>query len=100
MSYVVIAQWTAKPGSEDDVAAAIEKLIAPSRAEPGCLAYRAQRNVTDDAAFLLYEEYVDEAAYAAHGESEHFKRYGLGEGIPLLASRERAFYRPLDADAA
>ena len=33
----------------------------------------------------------DEAAYAAHAESEHFRRHGKEDGIPRLTSREREF---------
>jgi quinol monooxygenase YgiN len=100
MSYVVIARWSAQLGNEEAVAAAIGKLIEPSRSEPGCLQYRPHQSIADACEFLLYEEYVDEAAYLAHGESEHFKRYALGEGIPLLASRERQFFAPLEQRSA
>ena len=92
MSYVVIARWTANPGNADAVARAIEKLAGPSRDEIGCLTYLANRSLDDRRVFLLYEEYVDEDAYRAHTESEHFTRFALGEGIPLLESREREFY--------
>jgi quinol monooxygenase YgiN len=92
MSYVVTAKWIARDGSEEAVGAAIRKLIEPSRSERGCLAYHAHRSVSDGRVFLLYEVYVDEAAYRAHAESAHFKRFGLEEGIPLLESREREFY--------
>jgi autoinducer 2-degrading protein len=99
MTFVVTAKWTARAESAPAVAAAIRKLIEPSRAEPGCLEYRAHRSSSDERIFLLYEEYVDEAAYSVHAESEHFRRYALGEGIPLLESRVREFYVPLDAEA-
>ena len=92
MTYVVVARWTAKPGEEEAVGTAIEQLASPSRAEPGCLKYLANRSLEDARVFLLYEEYVDEDAYRAHGESEHFARFALGEGIPRLESREREFY--------
>jgi quinol monooxygenase YgiN len=46
--------------------------------------------------FFFYEIYDDEDAYVGHGESEHFRRYGLGEAIPLLESRERRFYVTVD----
>jgi quinol monooxygenase YgiN len=45
--------------------------------------------------FHLFEIYADEAAYAAHGASEHFAEYGLGLAIPVLAKRERAFYETI-----
>jgi hypothetical protein len=36
------------------------------------------------------------AALEAHGASEHFQRYGAGDAIPRLESRERAIYETLD----
>jgi len=92
MSFVVTAKWTALPGNEDRVAAAIAKLAEPSRAEPGIVFYQPHRDPDNPGVFFFYEQYVDKAAYEAHGSSEHFKAYGFGEAIPLLESRERAFY--------
>ncbi|HXD67835.1 MAG TPA: putative quinol monooxygenase [Solirubrobacteraceae bacterium] len=92
MAYVVLARWVAKPGEEEAVAAAIDALIAPSRAEPGNLMYEAHRDPSDPRVFLLYEQYADEDGYRAHGESEHFTRLGHGDAIPRLESRERSFY--------
>lgn len=92
MAYVVLATWIAEPGEEEAVAAAIDALIAPSRAEPGNLVYQPHRDPDDPRRFLLYEQYVDEAAYRAHGESEHFQRHAVRDAIPRLQARERAFY--------
>jgi quinol monooxygenase YgiN len=91
MAYVVIARWTAKEGEDDAVAAALGNLTEPSRAEPGNLAYVVHRDPAGPRRFVIYERYVDEAAYEAHGASEHFKRHGLEDGIPRLESREREF---------
>jgi quinol monooxygenase YgiN len=91
MAYVLIARWTAKEGEEDAVAACLTQLIEPSRAEPGNLAYEVSRDPEDPRLFVLYERYVDEAAYVAHGESEHFQRYAAGDAFDRLASREREF---------
>jgi quinol monooxygenase YgiN len=91
MAYVVIARWVARPGEEDKVAAAIGALIEPSRAEPGSIIYQPHRDPTNPRAFLIYEQYVDEAAYEAHANSDHFRRYGV-PAIPLLEERERTYY--------
>jgi quinol monooxygenase YgiN len=92
MAFVVLAKWIAAPGEEEAVAAAIDALIEPSRAEPGNLMYQPHRDPSDSRVFLLYEQYVDEAAYQAHGASEHFAQHGHGNAIPRLAARERSFY--------
>ena len=38
--------------------------------------------------FVLYEQYVDEAAFEAHRQSPHFREYIEGGVVPLLAERE------------
>ncbi len=97
MAYVVTARWLAKEGEEEKVREAITKMIEPSRAEPGCLFYQPNRDPENPRVFFFYELYTDEEAYRAHGESEHFQRHAVGEGIPLLESRERIFYETLDS---
>ncbi len=92
MPYTVTAKWIARPGNEERVATAIRHLAPLSRAEPGCLDYRAHRSVSDPRVFLLYETYTDEAAYDAHTCSDHFVRFAVGDGIPLLERREREFF--------
>jgi quinol monooxygenase YgiN len=92
MAYVVLAKWIARRGEEEAVAAAIDQLIEPSRAEPGNLMYLAHRDPEDPRVFLLYEQYADQASYRAHGETEHFARLGRGDAIPRLEARERSFY--------
>ena len=53
----------------------------------------------DPSLFYLYEQYVDEEGYQAHGDSEHFQRLVVGEAIPHLESRERAFYETMIDEA-
>lgn len=96
MAYVVTAKWTARAGEEEKVVSAVRRMIEPSRAEPGCLYYQPNRDPDDPRVFFFYELYVDVEAFKAHGESEHFQTHALGEAIPLLETRERAFYETLD----
>jgi autoinducer 2-degrading protein len=95
MAYTVAVTWIAKEGEEDAVAAALGRLVEPSRAEPGVQVYLPNRDPQDPSRFFIYEQYVDEAAYTAHTETEHFKRDGFGDAIPRLADRKREFYEPL-----
>lgn len=95
MAFVVVAKWTAKPGEEAAVAAAVQKLIEPSRAEPGNLFYQPHRDPADPRVFYFYEQYVDEDGYKAHGDSEHFKAIGFGDAIPRLEERHREFYETI-----
>jgi quinol monooxygenase YgiN len=95
MAYVVSATWTAEPGQEGVVLDAIEKLTPPSREEAGNRFYQAYQDPTEPLVFRLFEIYDDEDAYAAHGASDHFAEYALGQAIPALADRERAFYETI-----
>jgi quinol monooxygenase YgiN len=99
VAYVVAAKWRAHPGKADRLLEVIREMTPPSRAEPGCLFYQAQRSEEDPELFFLYEQYVDEAGYQAHQDSEHFTRLVKQEAIPeLLAERERAFYKTIGDD--
>ena len=95
MAYVVSATWTSEPDQEDVVRDAIEKLTPPSRAEEGNVFYQAYQDPAEPSVFHLFEIYADEAAYAAHGASDHFAEFGHGLAIPVLAKRERAFYETI-----
>ncbi len=95
MPYVVSATWTAEPGKEDVVLDAIARLTPPSRAEEGNVFYQAYQDPAAPSIFRLFEIYTDEAAYAAHGASAHFKEFALEQAIPVLANRERAFYETI-----
>jgi quinol monooxygenase YgiN len=97
VGYVVSAKWRAKAGSAERLLEVIEAMTPPSRAEPGNLVYQAHRSPDDPQLFWLYERYVDEAAYEAHMQSEHFVRLVKEEAIPkLLKDRSREFYVTVD----
>jgi quinol monooxygenase YgiN len=96
MAYVLVAKWTAKGGEEDRVRNCLERLAGASREEPGCRYYQPCQDPASPEAFLIFEIYDDEAAFAAHGESAHFQEIAVGEAFPLLEDRERSFYETLD----
>ena len=95
MAYVVSATWTAQPGQEGVVLDAIEQLTPPSREEAGNRFYQAYQDPAEPGTFRLFEIYDDEAAYTAHGASDHFRKYALEQAIPVLATRERAFFQTI-----
>ena len=95
MGYVVRATWTATAESADAVRAALAELGPLSRQEPGCRLWIAHQDPAQPLVFELFEVYDDEAAYRAHGESEHFRRIAVPT-LPLLAGRERVFTETLD----
>ena len=90
--YVVCSQLVVREGSEEAVAAVMPELVAASRSEPGCLLYLAHRHLEDGRRFMFYEQYVDEAAFRAHTEQEHYRRLVVNVIAPAVESRERGVY--------
>jgi quinol monooxygenase YgiN len=94
--YVVTAKWLANPGEEENIVAILATMTPLTRAEPGCRLYLAHRSLEDPRVFFLYEQYDDEAAFKAHADADYFKQHVLGDAVPRLEARERAFYEILD----
>ena len=96
MPFVCSATWTAQPGSEDVVRAALTELAPASRAEPGCQTYVVHQDPEQPSVFKIFEVYDDEDAFKAHGTYPHFTEHALGTAIPVLANRDRAFTAVVD----
>lgn len=90
--YIVSARLFARAGEEDTILGAMRAMVPASRAEPGCLAYIAHQDVSDPRRFMFYEQYVDEAAFQAHLDSDHYRRWVAGTIAPALEGRERGVY--------
>ena len=71
----VVAKITAAPGKRDEVVDALKGVVAATEQEPGTLVYAL--NVEKDSDVIwFFELYTDEAALAAHGQSEAMKAAG------------------------
>jgi autoinducer 2-degrading protein len=90
--FVIAAQWYAKAGKEDEVAELARQAIRSTRAEPGCRLFMVNRSADDPRKFLLYEQFVDRAAFEAHTSTPAFKELVLGKIVPLLETRVRDIY--------
>jgi quinol monooxygenase YgiN len=89
---LVVAQWQAKEGQADAVAAILARFLPEAQREAGVKLFLIGRANDNPAQFLFYELFRDEAAFKAHQDSAHFKAHIAGEALPLLAKRERAQY--------
>ena len=61
--------------------------VQATRAESGCVHFIVSRSEKEPDRFVLFEQYVDEAAFDAHRTSSHFDRYIDNGVVPLLAER-------------
>jgi quinol monooxygenase YgiN len=66
------------PEDREEVAAILKELAAASREEPGCVNYIPHTVEGDPDTVLLYEQYRDEAALAAHRTTAHFQKLAVG----------------------
>ena len=63
-----------KQGHEAEFEAMFDQLRAKMRkAEPGCLVYSLLKSRTDPQAYIVHEQYRDQAALDAHQTSPHGK---------------------------
>jgi len=82
-----IVRFTFTPEDRAEIADVLLLLAAASRQEPGCVSYIAHHVEGDPDTILIYEQYLDEKALAAHRDSPHFKRYGVGGLLQRMKSR-------------
>jgi len=91
--FVISAFWETNPGEEAAVAALLRQFLPEARKEDGVKDFQIHQNVAKPREFFFYEVFSGEAAFVAHQQTAHFKRFILGEAIPKLAKRERSEFR-------
>jgi quinol monooxygenase YgiN len=76
----LVVRFTFKPEDRAEMAEALRLLATASRLEPGCVNFIPHHAEGDPDTVVLYEQYRDQKAQAAHRESEHFRKYVV-EGL-------------------
>ena len=76
VSFVVRFKFA--PEDRAEMTEAVRILAVESRREPGCVSYIPHHAEDDQNTIVIYEQYLDEKALAAHRESPHFKKYAVG----------------------
>lgn len=91
--FVVAIMLEAKDDQIDAVIE-IQRWLTPlSMAEPGVKLFLPYQSPTNPALFFVFELYVNEAGWAAHQETEHFKK-AIPQLLPLPKRRERIPFVP------
>lgn len=95
MAIGVIARLKIQEGKNEEFEGIFKELADAVRAnEPDNLFYALHRSRDDENTYVVLEQYKDQAALDAHGQSEHFKTIGAKMG-GCLAGRPEIEY--LDA---
>ena len=79
----IVAHIVARKGEEREIQEELEKLVEPSRAEPGCSRYELLVSQDDPGAFVYVQEYRSDEAFELHLESEHI-RGAIAGVVPRL----------------
>jgi quinol monooxygenase YgiN len=79
----VVATFKAKAGLEETTRDAIQALIAPTRAESGCINYDLHQSSDDPSVFMLYENWISKKDLDDHLAMPHLKDF-LGKADDML----------------
>lgn len=72
--FVVAIMLEAKEGQAEALAGILRVMTAPTMAEPGVKLFLPYRSPTNPLLFFVFELYVDEAGWGAHGRPTISKR--------------------------
>lgn len=79
-----LAILEAKAETQQALRQALIELLAPTRAEPGCLDYVLFADQRQPGRYIMRESFVDEAAFQAHLATAHFQAF-FAQSESLLA---------------
>ena len=88
MTLRVVAHLKARPDKIEEARQALVSMVAPTRAEDGCIVYEMLQNDVDPTDFTFVEEWTGEAELGAHLRSDHV------QGV--IAKAEELFAGPPD----
>ena len=71
----IIANIHANPDQIDLVKAELEKLVAPTRAEKGCIQYDLHRDNDNPAHFMFFENWESRELWQTHMNAPHIAAY-------------------------
>jgi quinol monooxygenase YgiN len=73
-----IARFKFAADDREEIATILRQLAEASRQEPGCVSYIPHQVEDDPDTVVIYEQYADAKALAAHRASPHFQKLAVG----------------------
>jgi quinol monooxygenase YgiN len=92
----VVVRLKAKPGMEATVRQELLNLLAPTRAESGCLNFDMHEAPNDSSLFLFHENWVSEDDLRRHFETPHIQRWVEAAKTLLAEPLELSIWRKVD----
>ncbi len=72
---VCIAQFTAKPGKEDEFIAALHSLMSPTHKEKGCIRYELNQNIDNPRVITFIEKFASKQDFDLHCNMPYIKAH-------------------------
>jgi quinol monooxygenase YgiN len=89
MPLYIFARLEPLPEKELQLRDELERVLPPTRAEPGCLRIHLYESTRGPLTYYIHSEWVDEAAFDAHVQLPHTQRFAAAAGA-LIAQPLRA----------
>jgi quinol monooxygenase YgiN len=67
----LVVSFQARPGKEAALRALLAGMVAPTRAEPGCLNYDLHAAPDDPSKFMFHENWASREHHQAHDKTPH-----------------------------
>lgn len=90
---IVTAFWETNAGEETTIAELLRSFLPQAQKEKGVKQFQIHQNAAKPREFFFYEVFADEAAFADHQQTDHFKSIIQGQALAKLAKRERSQFR-------
>lgn len=88
MTITVIGTLKARPERRDELQGVLDAMVAPTRAEAGCINYDFHVDAADPCVFVFYENWRSDADLEAHMKMPHLQ--------PLLSQADDLLAGPVD----
>ena len=72
---VVVAEGKARPGKEDELRRRLQALLAPTRAEAGCIQYDMHDSLEEPGKFIFFERWTTREALDQHLKTPHMTEF-------------------------
>ena len=75
MELFIFGRFHARAGEEAALAQALDEVLGPTRAEPGCLSIHTFRSIRNPRLFYIHSRWTGEDAFEIHASLPHTVRF-------------------------
>lgn len=97
---IIIAELKAAPGMRAQLLELLDGMLAPSRAEAGCISYRYFVSSEDPDLIHFFEEWQDQASIEEHFATDHFRDLGVRIPNLIISGPDIRIYEAVPAETS